>query len=183
MIFSKTVELFGCVELFIIKTNCMSTNNTANGTEIRYDLPIDTREKMSLKKKGDLNPMSGKQHSPETIRKMRDSQTKRWQELKAFEEAEKLSCIKRIWNKERYQGFEYFLLVKCHDSCGLYIGLNLKTREKSYRVYYYQNDTLMYSDFDHIENAEAFYNQHFNPFIEIIVNEAKNKVVVLGFHS
>ena len=55
--------------------------NTDNLNRVEYELSSTSREKMSQKKKGAMNPNYGKPRSPETIRKISDGMKKHHAEL------------------------------------------------------------------------------------------------------
>lgn len=158
------------------------TTDSAKPAEIKYELDAETRSKMARQKQGAKNPNFGRPRDPETCRKISQSQTKRHAKIKAFNEASKMSSIKRVWDKTRWQGFVQYNLVQCNESLALYTAYDLNNQSNiiTYRVYYYFNDILSFCDFESEESAFEFYQTHTNPDVQILTNEAKTKVIVLG---
>jgi hypothetical protein len=152
-------------------------NNT-----VEYELDNATRQKMSLAKQGSRNPNYGKPRDPETIRKISQSQTKRHQKIRAFNEISKMSATRRSWARVRYEGFHKFQLIDCHDVAALYAVYDLKndTPTNNYRVYYHLDGADGRRDFPNYEEAQEFMSAYQNPDVEFLVTETKSNVIVLG---
>lgn len=161
----------------------MENVNGSTNNEISYELDNNTREKMSQAKQGAMNPNYGKPRSPETIRKISDSMKNHHQNIKAFNEALKLSCTKRVWDKVTISVFKIYNIIQCHDLAAIYSVREISNEDYpiTHRVYYYNNDVLSFKDFDNYEEAEELYLQYLNPKVEILVNECRSEMVVLGF--
>lgn len=151
--------------------------------KIEYELDTATRHKMSRAKQGANNPIWNTKRSEATKRRISDSQTKRHQKIKYFEEASKMATIKRIWSKTVWEAFNRFDIVFYNEAVAMYQSNNTAHPDRPliFRVYYYINDILHYINFgDDEQEANEFFLNHTDQNKEILTHQTKTKIIVLA---